>query len=92
MLSWFYVSCTKYVLCVTYTYLLFAHSAQWAEPRQATFFVFPVRISALKYFCSALILVIALGGLVVTVLATGPKVRGFDPCRGRWIFKGDKNP
>jgi hypothetical protein len=25
-------------------------------------------------------------------LATGPKVRGFDPDRGRWIFKGDKNP
>jgi hypothetical protein len=31
---------------------------------------------------------VALGGLVV--LATGPKVRGFDPDRGRWIFKGDK--
>jgi hypothetical protein len=26
------------------------------------------------------------------VLATGPKVRGFDPDRGRWIFKGGKNP
>jgi hypothetical protein len=35
---------------------------------------------------------ICLGGLVVSVLATGPKVRGFDPDRGRWIFKGDKNP
>jgi hypothetical protein len=33
-----------------------------------------------------------LGGLVVSVLATGPKVRGFDPDRGRWNFKGDKNP
>jgi hypothetical protein len=33
-----------------------------------------------------------LGGLVVSVLATGPKVRGFGPDRGRWIFKGDKNP
>jgi hypothetical protein len=33
-----------------------------------------------------------LGGLVVSVLATGPKVRGCDPDRGRWIFKGDKNP
>jgi hypothetical protein len=32
-----------------------------------------------------------LGGLVVSVLATGPKVRGFDPDRGRWIFKGDKS-
>jgi hypothetical protein len=36
--------------------------------------------------------VVDLGGLVVSVLATGPKVRGFDPDRGRWIFKGDKNP
>jgi hypothetical protein len=35
---------------------------------------------------------IDIGGLVVSVLATGPKVRGFDPDRGRWIFKGDKNP
>jgi hypothetical protein len=33
-----------------------------------------------------------LGGLVVSVLATGPKVRRFDPDRGRLIFKGDKNP
>jgi hypothetical protein len=29
---------------------------------------------------------------VVSVLATGPKVRGFDPDRCRGIFKGDKNP
>jgi hypothetical protein len=29
---------------------------------------------------------------VVSVLATGPKVRGFDPVRGRRIFKCDKNP
>jgi hypothetical protein len=29
---------------------------------------------------------------VVSVIATGPKVRWFDPDRGRWIFKGDKNP
>jgi hypothetical protein len=28
-----------------------------------------------------------LGGLVVSVLATGPKVRGFDPDRGRWILR-----
>ena len=26
---------------------------------------------------------VVLGGLVVSVLATGPKVRGFDPDRGR---------
>jgi hypothetical protein len=30
---------------------------------------------------------VALGGLVVSVLATGPKVRGFNSGRGRWIFK-----
>jgi hypothetical protein len=28
---------------------------------------------------------------VVTVLATGPQVREFEPNRRRWI-KGDKNP
>jgi hypothetical protein len=33
-----------------------------------------------------------LGGLVVSVLAIGPKVRGFDPDRGRWIFMDDNNP
>jgi hypothetical protein len=35
---------------------------------------------------------VVLGGLVFSVLATGPKVRGFNPGRGRWNFKGDKNP
>jgi hypothetical protein len=30
---------------------------------------------------------VALGGLVVSVLATGPKVRGLKPGRGRWILK-----
>jgi hypothetical protein len=34
----------------------------------------------------------ALGGLVVIMLAIGPKVRGLIPGRGRWTFKGDKNP
>jgi hypothetical protein len=29
---------------------------------------------------------VALGGVVVSVLATGPKVRGFKPGRGRWIL------
>jgi hypothetical protein len=42
--------------------------------------------------CTLISLRIDLGGLVVSVLTTGPKVRGFDPDRGRWIFKGDKNP
>jgi hypothetical protein len=35
---------------------------------------------------------VVLGGLVVIVLDTGPKVCGFKPGRERWIFKGDKNP
>jgi hypothetical protein len=35
---------------------------------------------------------VALGDIVVIVLATGLKVRRFNPGRGRWIFKGDKNP
>jgi hypothetical protein len=30
---------------------------------------------------------IALGGLVVSVLDIGPKVRGFKPGRGRWILR-----
>jgi hypothetical protein len=30
---------------------------------------------------------VALGGPVVSVLATGPKVRGFKPSRGRWILR-----
>jgi hypothetical protein len=29
----------------------------------------------------------ALSGVVVSVLATGPKVRGFKPGRGRWILR-----
>jgi hypothetical protein len=35
---------------------------------------------------------VILGGLVVIVLAIRPKVGGFKPGWGRWIFKGDKNP
>jgi hypothetical protein len=36
---------------------------------------------------------VVLGGLVVSVLAIGPKVRGFNPGRfGFGFFKGDKNP
>jgi hypothetical protein len=35
--------------------------------------------------------IVALGGLVVSVLAIGPKVRGFKLDHGRWIFKDDKN-
>jgi hypothetical protein len=32
----------------------------------------------------------ASGGLVVIVLAIGPKVRGFKAGEGQWICKGDK--
>jgi hypothetical protein len=35
---------------------------------------------------------VTLGGLVVSALATGPKVRRFKLGRGQWIFDGDKNP
>jgi hypothetical protein len=35
---------------------------------------------------------VALGGLVVTVLATGPKVHELKPDKGRWILKDFKNP
>jgi hypothetical protein len=31
---------------------------------------------------------VVLGGVVVVVLATGPNVRGFEPGRGQYIFKG----
>jgi hypothetical protein len=33
-----------------------------------------------------------LGGVVVSVLATGPKVCGFETDQGYGFFKGDKNP
>jgi hypothetical protein len=36
--------------------------------------------------------VVVLGGVMVIVLVTGPKVPGFKPGREKWIFKGDKNP
>jgi hypothetical protein len=32
------------------------------------------------------------GGLVVIVLAIRPEACGFKLGRGRWLFKGDKNP
>jgi hypothetical protein len=36
--------------------------------------------------------IIAFGGLVVSVLSIGSKVRRFEPGRGRWIFNSNKNP
>jgi hypothetical protein len=44
------------------------------------------------FICGKMYHPVVLGGVVVSVFATGPKFRGFDPGRGRWIFKGDKNP
>jgi hypothetical protein len=35
---------------------------------------------------------VRLGGVVVTVLATGPQGCRFKTWPRRWIFKGDKNP
>jgi hypothetical protein len=37
-------------------------------------------------FVSVGVNTVALGGLMVSVLATGPKVRGFKPGRGRWFL------
>jgi hypothetical protein len=34
--------------------------------------------------------VLVLGGGVVSVIFTGPKVRGFKPAKPQWLFKGDK--
>jgi hypothetical protein len=45
---------------------------------------------AVKHMCSKRKKVV-LGGLVVSVLAIGPKVCGFKPSLGWWIFKDDKN-
>jgi hypothetical protein len=33
-----------------------------------------------------------LGGVVVSMLATGPKGWRFEPSQGDGLFKGDKNP
>jgi hypothetical protein len=63
-----------------------AGSQMWYFLYQVWIFFFVVIHPSI--FCD----IVDLGGLVVSVLATGPKVRGFDPDRGRWIFKGDKNP
>jgi hypothetical protein len=66
------------------------------------YFVFPFVISSItynrhlkgpyivrfKYKCMAVAVV--LGGMVVRVLAIGPKVRGSKPGRRRWSFKGEK--
>jgi hypothetical protein len=33
--------------------------------------------------------IVVLGGILIIVFAIGPKVRGFKPGRGQWIFKGN---
>jgi hypothetical protein len=38
-------------------------------------------------FITLIIFGVALGGVVVSVLVTGPKVRGFKTGRGRWILR-----
>jgi hypothetical protein len=38
-----------------------------------------------------ILMIVALSGLVVSVLATGPKVSGFKPGRGRWILRAIKS-
>jgi hypothetical protein len=53
---------------------------------------FALPLPSVIEFGNYLSTLVALGGLVVSVLTTGPRVRGFKPGRGRWIFKGDKNP
>jgi hypothetical protein len=35
---------------------------------------------------------VILSGVMVSVLAIGPKVCSFKAGRGRWILKGNKNP
>jgi hypothetical protein len=46
-----------------------------------------VRYVASKYKINDCKGAVALCGLVVSVLATGPKVRGFKPGQGRWILR-----
>jgi hypothetical protein len=51
----------------------------------------PLTEPNVSFSCSKMYAV-ALGGVMVIVLAIGLKIRGFKPGRWRWIFKGDKNP
>jgi hypothetical protein len=44
-----------------------------------------IEVGVLTFFTH--VVGVALGGLLVSVLATGPKVRGFKPGRGRWILR-----
>jgi hypothetical protein len=35
---------------------------------------------------------VVVGGVMINVLAIGHKVRGLNPGRERWIFKGNRSP
>jgi hypothetical protein len=45
-----------------------------------------------KLFLTLLLVISRLGGVVVSMLATGPKSRGFQTRQSRWIFKDDTKP
>jgi hypothetical protein len=45
------------------------------------------RIGYVPYLETIYNMQVALGGLLVSTLATGPKVRGFKPGRDRWILR-----
>jgi hypothetical protein len=49
------------------------------------------RGNAAERYCLVYFFTVGPGRLVVSVLAIGPKVRGFKLGRGQWIFNGDKN-
>jgi hypothetical protein len=49
-------------------------------------FILYVTNSTVPKFWSLCTIIVTLGGVVVSVLATGPKVRGFKPGRGRCIL------
>jgi hypothetical protein len=54
-------------------------------------FVFMTTLVTRAHRITELIFYVNLGGLVVVVLVIEPKVHGFRPDQGQWIFKGDKS-
>jgi hypothetical protein len=61
------------------------------NPLNVKLHIYNIIISSL-YTMQCSIDELALGGIVVIVLAIGPNVRRFKPGRGRWIFKDCKHP
>jgi hypothetical protein len=47
-------------------------------------------VNASQCYTYSTLLVDGFGGLVVSMLASGSRVRGFDPDRSRWIFSDVK--